>query len=94
MKDNRIYCYQCSFFEPYGIGDSGECGLLPIPEKSGSCLRHGLCRFSRDNMPFYSVLKALHVFQKWRRGGNGNMPHPYICGIAIDNAMRLLRKNR
>lgn len=94
MAVDKLCCYQCTFFEPDGLGNSGQCGLLPIPQKSGSAIRHGLCRFTRDNMPLESVLKALHVYQKWRRSGKDKMPHPYICGIAIDNAMRLLRKNR
>lgn len=94
MAENRIYCYQCTFFEPDGIGNSGQCGLLPIPEKSGSAMRHGLCRFTRDYMPYEPMMKVLHVYQKWRRGGKGKMPHPYVTGIAIDNAIRLLRKEK
>lgn len=94
MATEKLYCYQCTFFEPDGLGNSGQCGLLPIPQKSGSALRHGLCRFTRDNMPLESVPKALHVYQKWRRSGKDKMPHPYISGLAIDNAMRLLRKDK
>lgn len=39
------------------------------------------------------ALKILHIFQKWRRGSNTiPMPDPKEIGIAIDVAIRELRK--
>ena len=38
------------------------------------------------------TLKTLHDFQCWRRGKNIEMPNPKDIGVAIDNAIRLLRK--
>ena len=39
------------------------------------------------------ALKILHIFQKWRRGSNTiPMPNPKEIGIAIDVAIRELRK--
>lgn len=39
------------------------------------------------------ALKILHIYQKWRRGSETiPMPHPKEIGIAIDVAIRELRK--
>ena len=38
------------------------------------------------------TLKALRVFQKWRRGANIEMPNPKELGETIDNTIRILRK--
>ena len=38
------------------------------------------------------TLKTLHNFQCWRRGKDMEMPNPKDIGLAIDNAIRLLRK--
>ena len=38
------------------------------------------------------ALRALHHFQKWRRGGTGRAPHPFVVGQTIDNAIRALRR--
>ena len=38
------------------------------------------------------TLKALHVFQKWRRGANTQMPDPKDVGKTLDNAIKILRK--
>jgi hypothetical protein len=38
------------------------------------------------------TLRALHHYQKWRRGGNGRPPHPFVVGQTIDNAIRALRR--
>ena len=40
------------------------------------------------------TLKILHDFQCWRRGKNMEMPDPTLIGNAIDNAIRLLRKEK
>ena len=40
------------------------------------------------------TLKILHDFQCWRRGKNMDMPDPILIGNAIDNAIRLLRKEK
>ena len=38
------------------------------------------------------TLKILHDFQCWRRGKNIEMPDHTLIGNAIDNVIRLLRK--
>ena len=38
------------------------------------------------------TLKTLHNFQCWRIGKNMEIPNPKDIGLAIDNAIRLLRK--
>lgn len=38
------------------------------------------------------TIKYLHYYQKWRRGAKLPIPNPQEVGIAIDNAIRELRK--
>ncbi len=38
------------------------------------------------------TLKTLHNYQCWRRGKDMEPPSPKDIGVAIDNAIRLLRK--
>lgn len=39
------------------------------------------------------LIRKLHEMQKWRRGGEGEMPlSPQEFGKAIDDCIRLLRK--
>ena len=40
------------------------------------------------------TLKTLHNFQCWRRGKNMDMPDPILIGKAIDNAIRIIRKEK
>ena len=40
------------------------------------------------------TLKILHDFQCWRRGKNMDMPDPILIGNAIDNAIRIIRKEK
>ena len=40
------------------------------------------------------TIKELHTFQKWRRGANIEMPSPKEIGITIDNAIKILRKQK
>lgn len=51
-----------------------------------------LCKFKEDHMSDVETLRALHHYQKWRRGGNGRPPHPFVVGQTIDNAIRALRR--
>lgn len=37
------------------------------------------------------ALVVLHNFQVWRRGGNNSQPSPKEVGVAIDDAIRLMR---
>lgn len=50
------------------------------------------CEFKEDYMSKVETLRVLHHFQKWRRGGRGKMPHPFVLGQAIDSAIRTLRR--
>ena len=37
------------------------------------------------------LIRKLHLAQKWRRGGRGELPSPKEFGLAIDDCIRLLR---
>lgn len=43
-------------------------------------------------MSAVETLRVLHHYQKWRRGGSGKMPHPFVLGQAIDSAIRAMRR--
>lgn len=43
-------------------------------------------------MTVYQILKNLHLYQKWRRGGKGPQPDPKEIGETLDETIRLLRK--
>ena len=43
-------------------------------------------------MTHKEALNILHTFQKWRRGKDIPIPTPKEIGIAIDTAIRELRK--
>lgn len=50
-----------------------------------------LCYFIKNGMHEQETLRLLHYCQKWRRGANIQMPPPALFGLAIDNAMRIIR---
>ena len=41
-------------------------------------------------MNLLKLIQQLKEFQDWRRGGDGDQPHPREIGVAIDQAMEAL----
>jgi hypothetical protein len=50
------------------------------------------CTLSRENITDKQALRVLHYAQKWRRGAKTECVNPYVFGIAIDRAIKVLRK--
>lgn len=80
-------CGECAFFTNEDVNGHGHC---TITRNHNRC--NDLCEFNEDYMSKVETLRVLHHFQKWRRGGRGKMPHPFVLGQAIDSAIRTLRR--
>lgn len=87
MMNKNTNCGICSFFKHKDISGGGYCTIL---DKLTSV--DTICSLDYANMSEKSAIKVLHYFQKWRRGGNFAMPNPYVIGVAVDAAIRNLRK--
>ena len=79
----------------------GGCGWFDYQDTEG----FGICRIDKNirycghncyllakTPTKKETIKMLHEYEKWRKGGKGNCPHPKVVSLAIDNAIRLLRK--
>ena len=85
----NTYCCECPVFKYEDANGYGVCSLY------GRVTRcYDKCRFltSDFNMTRKHTIKVLHLAQKWRRGRKQNMLPPRLFGLAIDNAIRELRK--
>lgn len=88
MENRFITCEYCPFFRFKYIDGCGICELteLSMFEKE-KCYLLGEKRLCRP-----IALKVLEYFQKWRRGDNGKQPSGFLVGLALDEAIRSLRK--
>lgn len=85
------YCGECPFFK---YEDTDGIGLCSIKNKNKYCGDTcGYLTFDWD-MSNRETEKILHYSQKWRRGGNIKMLNPRLFGLAIDGAIRELRRIR
>lgn len=80
-------CGECSFFKHEDVNGRGYC---IISRNQYRC--DDLCEFKEGYISKVETLRGLHYYQKWRRGGNGKQPHPYVVGQMIDSAIRSLRR--
>ncbi len=89
MRDINIPCCgeSCCFRDPECADGFGYCNLA---EHSTYC--GDQCALDHTKMKPKQIAKALHYIQKWRRGAEIPMPHPYVYGIATDAAIYQLRK--
>ena len=95
----KHYCADCSKQTAY----CGECPLLRYEDTDGFGICHVSSREQRcsDTCHFLSAppthrqaAKLLHYAQKWRRGKKCAMLPPAILGVAIDTAIRTMRKSK
>lgn len=81
------YCGECNNFLHEDITGYGYCEFTRLEQRcSDQCLLH------YSNLTKRQTIRALHSIQKWRRGGNKPMPHPYVIGQVIDRCINLLRQ--
>lgn len=85
-----MLCVECRYYDEHTTYRDGShrCKLC----ESISVIAHDDCRLTRITMSAKSASKVLHDMQKWRRCGTGRMVNPYLFGIAIDVAIRHLRR--
>lgn len=82
-ETNKPLCGECSFFKHEDIDGYGICNADDMKKRcSDKC---NVCNSLK------SIERILDYFQKWRRGDNIKMPHPYVVGIAIDWAIKAIR---
>lgn len=80
-------CEECSFYENEGANG---CGFCAIMEQGRWC--DDVCELQHTKMKPKQIAKGLHYIQKWRRGSDIPMPHPYVVGKVNDAAIYQLRK--
>lgn len=82
----EVYCGECPFFKNEDVDGYGHCDIGKREHHCGD-----LCRYFTYIMSKKETLRLLHYCQKWRRGAKIEMPPPALFGLAIDNAMRIIR---
>lgn len=87
MSKYILYCGECSYAKDEDVYGYMYCKIM-----DGSTHCSNLCHLSHEALTPKQTAKLLHIFQKWRMGGKGKMPNPYIIGAAIDNSIRILRQ--
>lgn len=88
-KDGNTYCGECPFLKYEDTDGFGLCSLSKRVQRCDDMC--GFLTFDFD-MTRVQIIKVLHIAQKWRRGGKQRMLPPRLFGLAIDNAIRELRK--
>ncbi len=88
-SDGNTYCGECPVFKYEDTDGYGLCGLSRRERRCDDMC--GFLTFDFD-MTRGQTVKVLHLAQKWRRGGRQKMLPPRLLGLAIDNAIRELRK--
>lgn len=83
------YCGECPYAKNEDASGYMWCELM---NDNTHCSNQ--CNLSYGALTPKRIAKILHNLQKWRRGGKGKMPNPYIIGVAIDSAIRILRKGK
>jgi hypothetical protein len=81
------HCGECNFFSHESIDGYGWCDVTGREQRCSD-----RCTLSRENITDKQALRVLHYAQKWRRGANTECVNPYVFGIAIDRAIKVLRK--
>jgi hypothetical protein len=89
MSRARIcHCGGCSFFSNESIDGYGICSI-----RNTIVLCSDPCWLS-DSITRKDVVKILHLTQKYRRSNafQKKVPQPYVVGLAIDEAIKQLRR--
>lgn len=89
ISDGNTYCGECPIFKHEDADGYGFCNLSYREQRCDD-----MCSFLTFDfdMTREQTVKVLHLAQKWRRGSKLKMLPPRLFGLAIDNAIRELRK--
>lgn len=85
-ENKEEYCGECPLFMYEDINGLGFCAA-----QKGWMHCADVCAFWTAPMDNDEVLRILHYARKWRRGANTKILSPVLLGLAIDNAMRIIR---
>lgn len=85
-ENKEDYCGECPLFMYEDINGLGFCAA-----QKGWMHYADICAFWTGSMDNDEVLRILHYARKWRRGANTKILSPVLLGLAIDNAMRIIR---
>lgn len=85
-ENKEDYCGECPLFMYEDINGLGFCAA-----QKGWMHCADICAFWTGSMDNDEVLRILHYARKWRRGANTKILSPVLLGLAIDNAMRIIR---
>jgi hypothetical protein len=86
---SKPHCGECNFFSHESIDGYGQCDVTGREQQCSD-----QCTLCYKTMTAKQAETVLHHYQKWRRGGKGEMPPPYVIGQAIDRAIMHLREPR
>ncbi len=67
-------------------------GICDIQKQTTNC--SFVCDFADRPPTPKETGRLLHHYQKYRRGTKPNAPSPFLIGVAIDEAIRIIRKLR
>lgn len=81
------YCGECPLFRHE---DTDGFGICHVSSREQRC--SDICQFLSAHPTPRQAAKLLHYAQKWRRGKKCAMLPPAILGVAIDIAIRTMRK--
>lgn len=82
-------CANCPFFL---YEDTDGLGICHITDQVTKC--DEACHLKpQHGLTPRQTLRILHHHQKWRRGAKIKIAPPYVVGIAIDQAIRIVREN-
>ena len=87
MTKQTTYCGECPLFR---YEDTDGFGICHVSSREQRC--SDTCQFLSAHPTPRQAAKLLHYAQKWRRGKKCAMLPPAILGVAIDTAIRTLRK--
>lgn len=83
------YCGECPYFLYEGLDGFGICD---IQKQTANC--SFVCDFTDRPPTPKETERLLHHYQKYRRGTKPKAPSPFLIGVAIDEAIRIIRKLR
>ena len=83
------YCGECPYFLYECLDGFGICD---IQKRKTNC--SFVCDFADRPPTPVETEHLLHHYQKYRRGTKPNAPIPFLIGVAIDEAIRIIRKQR
>lgn len=87
MTKQTAYCGECPLLRFEDLDGFGICHVSSLVQRCSDT-----CQFLSASPTPRQAAEILHYAQKWRRGKKCAMLPPAILGVAIDTAIRTMRK--